>query len=182
MSQASSFTLSQSLYTYVQAWEVCLRNKLDVFFTWKFGQNWPYNPRFVRNLGNNDRRRLREAIERQEKDRGVAPAPTSGIVADLSTGFWVSQLSYPVPYSWRYNLVRVFPNDPALNSATARTACDAVLGLRNRIAHHEPIYHLALLDRHLQLQTMVAAMCSATFAYAEATCSFNQILNQEFAI
>jgi hypothetical protein len=99
------------------------------------------------------------------------------IVADLSAGFWVSQLSgsYEVPYSWRYNLGRVFPHDKALEIKTAWTLCDGLLTLRNRVAHHEPIFHLPLDERHRDLQRMVAAMCRATYAFAEATCSFRAV-------
>jgi len=94
--------LSQSLYIYVQAWEVCLRNKLSEFLTWKYNATWPYDPRFTRNLNRNDNTRVRDCISRQESDRKMQPVPTSAIVADLSAGFWVSQLSYEIPYGWQY--------------------------------------------------------------------------------
>lgn len=98
-------------------------------------------------------------------------------MADLSAGFWVSQFSnsYAVPYAWRYNLKRIFPNDAALDLRAAWTICDEMLGLRNRVAHHEPILHLPLEQRHRDLQRIAAAMCSATHAYCEASCSFQEI-------
>jgi hypothetical protein len=33
--------LAQSLYVYVQGWEVCLRNKLDRFLSNRYGADWP---------------------------------------------------------------------------------------------------------------------------------------------
>src|SRR5690606_15102710 len=62
--------VSQSLYVYLQSWEICLRNRIDTFLRWKHGEDWPYASRFLRNLKGDDRRRLTEAIERQKQNRG----------------------------------------------------------------------------------------------------------------
>jgi len=169
--------LSQALYIYTQGWEVCLRNKINDFLTWKYNENWPYDDlRAVRNLKGQDRRKLQEALVRQEADRGK-PAPVSAIVADLSAGFWVAQLSapYDAHYAWRHNLKRVFPENAGMSRTEAWGDCSDSLGLRNRIAHHEPVFHLPLAERHEQLRKIVASMCPATFAYCEATCNFSDV-------
>lgn len=165
--------LSQSLYIYVQTWEVCLRNKMNDFLSWKYSAGWPYDHRFARNLNGSDRRKLQATIIRQESNRGVKPVQTSAVVADLSAGFWVSQLSYDIPNAWRYNIGRIFPHGRGLNSVEARAICADILGVRNRIAHHEPVFHLPLHQRRDELRRMVQAMCAATLAYAEATCTFH---------
>ena len=142
--------ISQSLYVYIQCWEICLRNKLNNFLCWKYNQAWPYDERrAVRNLKFDDQRRLRDCRLRQEASRHISPAPTNVIVADLSAGFWVSLLSskYEIPYSWRYNLPRIFPNDSSLDRPAAWEICDNTLTLRNRMAHHEPLYDLPLETR-----------------------------------
>ncbi|WP_417693429.1 hypothetical protein [Roseibium sp.] len=169
---------AQSLYVYLQCWEIALRNRLNDFLCWKFGANWPYDDRrFVRNLANDDRRRLAETKDRQERNRKTKPASTSVVVADLSAGFWVSLLSkrYDVPYSWRYNLARVFPNDKTLHRALAWEKSDGILRLRNRVAHHEPVYTLPLPDLYQDLQHLVGAMCPATQHFAEASCNFREV-------
>lgn len=169
--------LSQSLYIYLQGWEVCLRNKLNSFLVWKHNSNWPYDDRAVRQLNGNDTRRLREAKSRQEAQRKLKAAPTSAIVADLSAGFWVSQMSsgYDIPYSWRYNLPRVFPHDKVLEPRSAWAICNDMLTLRNRVAHHEPVLQLPLDQRVRDLKRVVAAMCPATYAYCEISCSFDDV-------
>ena len=147
--------VAQSLYIYLQSWEVCLRNKIADFLIWKYKEAWPYDQkRALRNLKRDDKRRLDEAIVRQERNRGTKPVPTSVIIADLPVGFWVSQLSstYDVPYSWRYNLARIFPFDAELrNEKRAWEIANRLLTLRNRIAHHEPIFHIPLDERHKEL-------------------------------
>ncbi len=171
--------ISQSLYVYLQCWEICLRNRLNGFLCWRYNPNWPYDEqRAVRNLNSSDKRRLRQTIQRQEQGRNSSPVSTNIIVADLSAGFWVSLLSghYKVPFAWRNNLTRVFPNDTALNQATAWEICNNTMTLRNRIAHHEPVHHLPLKARYRDLQRVVAAMCPGAHAFASENCSFHRIM------
>lgn len=170
--------ISQSLYVYLQAWEICLRNKVASFLAWKYNESWPYDQiRAIRSFKGDDKRRITETIQRQEHRRGIRPVPTSAIIADLSAGFWVSQLSprYAVTYSWRYNVTRIFPLEKGIDMQEAWRMCDELLNLRNRVAHHEPIYHLPLTDRLNSLRRIVGAMCGGTLAFAERTCTFEEV-------
>jgi Abi-like protein len=170
--------LSKSFYTSLQMWEVALRNKLNAFLCWKFDANWPYDTqRAIRQMTNNDRRKVEESIIRQRQLRGIQAVPTDAIVADLSAGFWVSLLnkSYDVPFSWRYNLARIFPGEQTIPRSDAARLCDGLLDLRNRVAHHEPIYHLQLTDRRNELDRLLKAMCATTNAYVAASCTFGVV-------
>jgi hypothetical protein len=169
--------LAQSLYITLQMWEIGLRNHLHAFLCWKYGNSWPFEPKCIRRLKSNDQRRLKEAISRQRQLRGIQAVPTDSIVADLSAGFWVSLLttSYDVPFSWRYNLVRIFPQDVALTREVASGRCDSLLDLRNRVAHHEPIFHLPLKERRDDLMYLLDAMTPAAYAYGNAACTFEAV-------
>lgn len=105
------------------------------------------------------------------------PAPLPAIISDLSAGFWVSQLSksYEIAHVWRKNLLPVFPNDSSLDRPKAWAICDDMLALRNRIAHHEPIFHLPLDQRYEDLGRIVAALCPGTSAFAEAHSGFRTV-------
>jgi len=168
--------IAQSLYVYLQCWEITFRNRVDAFLRWKYGTNaWPYDTtRAVRNLGRDEQRRLQDAIMRQERQRKNSLASTDTVVADLSAGFWVALLStsYRTPYVWRYNLLRIFPNDTQLDQKTAHEMSARILNLRNRIAHHEPIYSVALSQIYFDLQRLVAAMCTDTNLFARSNCTF----------
>lgn len=171
--------LSQSLYISLQCWEICLRNKLNEFLKWKYCEAWPYDQkRAVRNFVGVDSRRLAETLDRQHRSRRLNPVSTGAVVADLSAGFWVSLLSssYEVTFSWRYNLVRVFPNERTLSRADAWKICDATLQLRNRVAHHEPIYHLPLEQIYTDLEKTMAGMCHGTRAFVKSTCTFQKVI------
>jgi hypothetical protein len=172
--------LSQALYLSLQTWEIALRNRLNAFLCWRYNHAWPYDHgRAVRQLASGEARRLREATQRQEQKRKSPKVPTDAIVADLSAGFWVALLtkSYDVPFAWPHNLPRVFPNDRSLRRAVAASECGAMLDLRNRIAHHEPIFHLPLVARHKTLMRLISAMCDGSHDYALASCRFLAIWN-----
>lgn len=168
--------LSRCLYLSVQIWEIALRNKLNAFIGRKYSNpSWMYDERrAVRQLTNSDKKRLSKVIERQKSDRGLSRPTPDMIVADLSAGFWVSQLtqSYDVAYAWRYSLKRVFPHNSSLTRDDVSAKCDRILDVRNRIAHHEPVYHLALDDIRQDLDLLIAAMCPGAQAYSQGMCDF----------
>lgn len=170
--------LSQCLYIPVQIWEISLRNKLNVFLCRKYNSVWPYDTqRAVRQLTRSDQGRLQKTIARQQQDRGLQRPAVDMIVADLSAGFWVSLLtqSYANPYAWRYNIGRIFPHNAHLSRDLAGPMCDRILDVRNRIAHHEPIYHLPLDSIRADLDQLIAAMCPGADAYARGVCDFQTI-------
>jgi len=72
------------------------------------------------------------------------PLTQDSLVPEMSFGFWVGLLStqFDVPL-WRNGLYRAFPHFHG-RRRELRTAFQHVLAFRNRIGHHEPIYH-----RHL---------------------------------
>lgn len=166
--------LSQSLYALVQIWEIALRNKLNEFLRWKHNDDWPRDQRLRRNLTRLDLLRLDEATARQSRARNTTEPPTGAIVADLSTGFWVSLLgkSYEVPFSWRYNLVKVFPNASSTARSTISDTSRDLSDARNRIAHHESIFHRDPRGLKRKFDRQIADMCGASAAFANHACTF----------
>lgn len=171
--------LAQCLYLPLQTWEIAFRNRLNQFLIWKYKHEWPYSEVLLRTLKGNERHRLNEAKERQEDGRKVRRAPTDAIVADLSAGFWVALLKpgYDFPFTWRYNLSRIYPHAKGLDREALYLSSDALLDLRNRVAHHEPVLHLDLPSLHGSLMTAIAEMCPAVMAYSEAACNFREVWN-----
>lgn len=169
--------LSQAMYLPLQMWEISLRNKLNEFLIWKHNPSWPYDSRYLRNAANPERRRLEETKKRLTPKGQITHVSTDRIVADLSAGFWVALVmkSYDVPYAWRYNLSRIFPNKEKLDREKTAEQCGKLLELRNRVAHHEPIFHLPLQDRHQELLDQTAWMCGSVSSYIQAKCNFAQV-------
>lgn len=168
-------SLSQSLYFPLHMWEIAYRNRMNAFLCWKFqNAHWPYDQKFLRQLKFKDQSRLSEARGRQEHTRNLNPAPTDAIVADLSAGFWVSLLTngYTIPLQWRHNIGRIFPNNAALTQGNAWRMSDELLNARNRIAHHEPIFHLRPDNARTTADHLLGAMCATSSAYVGACCTF----------
>lgn len=183
--------VSQAFYLPIQIWEITLRNQMNRFLIWKSSNAaWPYDQnKVVKRLKNIDQKRLNEVKERQQNTKGVSQATTDAIVADLSAGFWVSMLTttYDFRFSWRYNLGRVFPNaandwrdenarTPQWDHNAAHEPCDRLLNLRNRIAHHEPVYALDLHQAHQDAVTTITAMSKAASNYLAAHCTVQSVL------
>lgn len=169
--------LSQALYLPLQSWEIGLRNKMNTFLCWKYNAKWPYDNRAIRAFAKPELEKLTKTIQRQTQDRKVQPS-TDQIVADLSAGFWVSLLGnkYSIPFSWRYNLTaKIFTNDARIDQPDARDKCAKLLDLRNRVAHHEPIFHLDLEAIRTDLDTVLGGLCGATQAYMVSACSFASV-------
>lgn len=89
------------------------------------------------------------------------PETPGRVVAELHLGFWRFLLSAPYErVLWRTCLWRAFPGN-----GRRRDVHDAMTELhvlRNRIAHHEPIYHRPLWTVHETALTLAGWICPDT--------------------
>lgn len=163
----------------LQMFEVCLRNRLSNFLSRRYGDNWPRDPRALRQLTSDDRRRLTGLIAGlQSSGGGVAPS-TDRIVSELSLGFWVSLLTrrYVVPFGWHGPGLRaVFPNDHTLTQPQVYRICNSIRVLRNRAAHHEPLFRLPMLQIRIDLDHILGAMCYGSQHFANAGCRMQSVI------
>ena len=96
------------------------------------------------------------------------------MIPELKFVFW--QKMFTGRYDtriWDQNLRRVMPNlDPAKPVATLRHAIygdlERVRLLRNRIAHHEPIFARALADDYQTIVALVTYRCAVTAAWLDS--------------
>ena len=148
--------LSAAFYGPLQGLEVALRNALHRELTRLYGAAWYDNLAAGLDRG---------ALERiADAKRKIAPGggtvTPSKMVARLSFGFWVSLLgsggrldaagrraNYEMTL-WRPALRRAFPYRTPLTRIQAYQPLNALRKLRNRIAHHEPIFARPLLEDH----------------------------------
>lgn len=124
--------------------EVSLRNAVVECLVSVHTSNWPWNQGFIRRLpspssGYNPTRDLNNVAGMQN--------PTMGkVVAELKFVFWEKMFTKRHDNRlWNSHIKTVFPNAPsALTSSQVRSKIydDVIVirKLRNRIAHHEPIF------------------------------------------
>ena len=131
--------VSGAFYGPLQMVELALRNAVHDCVSAVHGRQW-LGDRQV--LQGNELRRVDEARSQVRRERKNPTADR--VVAELSFGFWLSLFARRYDGLWNAVLNRAFTPTPLRRDLYARLA--QLRDLRNRIAHHEPIHHLALSD------------------------------------
>jgi len=162
--------VSGALMAPLHVCEVVIRNAVADAIEVIYGPRWPWSPTFEHSLpdpiqGYSPRRDLHSARR---------AASTAGkVIPELKFMFW--QKMFTGRYDtriWNPHLRRVMPNlDPTKNVAALRREIYADLErvrlLRNRIAHHEPIFTRALADDYQTIRTLVMYRCAVTAAWMD---------------
>jgi hypothetical protein len=108
------------------------------------------------------RRAVEDALSRVAgRDR---PVTAGRVVAELPFGFWVGLLGRGRNYEmtlWRPALRRAFPGYAGVRSDLHLTL-DRLRTFRNRIAHHEPVFHRHLTADNREILRVIGLICSPT--------------------
>jgi len=145
--------ISAALYGPLQGLEVALRNAIHIQLVAVYGIEWYNNPKCGFDAGTLNR--IDEAKNILNKGNYSIDPPN--MIPELPFGFWVSLLgsggrprapdtnkrNYEMTL-WRPALYKAFPHSKRKRADTHRPL-DFLRTLRNRIAHHEPIF-----NRHLE--------------------------------
>jgi hypothetical protein len=153
--------VASAFYGPIQTLEVTLRNATHQAIANSYGQQWFKNTTLLRYP---EAELSRLAIENlRKRDEQATPGK---VIAELGLRFWVSLFSRHYDETlWRFQLFKVF--SPRLDRSAAHDDLDRLRTLRNRIAHHEPIFQRRLNDDYRRLQTMTMAMSPATWAWVD---------------
>ena len=165
--------VSAAFYAPLQGLEVALRNAMHRRLAERYGPAWYDNPDAGLDGG---------ALDRLESARsGLKQSDPPQVVAALSFGFWVSLLgpggridarrarrkaNYEMTL-WRPALRGVFVHRRPLNRGQAHRPLDDLRILRNRIAHHEPIFRKNLTLHHERLLDVAGWISPVTRAWIE---------------
>ena len=165
--------VSAAFYGPLQGLEVALRNAMHGQLTGVYGPAWFDNPACGLDAGALDR------IDQGKRTlvKNGYPADPPHVVAELSFGFWVSLLGKggfgraPKPRKsnydmtlWRKALYKSFPHSRLSRTDTHRPL-DYLRTLRNRIAHHEPIFTRHLDADYRSLVNVTGWICPTTAAW-----------------
>ena len=130
--------------------EVALRNAIVEAIEAVHGGTWPWTRGFIRSLPNP---RGPAYSPKRDLEGCAAQQPTAGkVVAELKFVFWEKMLTNRHQGRlWDDHFYAVFPDAPRGVAASQRRSelrsdIEAVRRLRNRIAHHEPVFPRALQD------------------------------------
>lgn len=150
--------------------EVATRNAVSDALTNVYGPGWPWNSAFRGSLpspsrGYNPRRNLEAECQRQ---------PTEGkIIAELKFVFWQNMFTTRHDGRvWNNEVMVRFPNSNEPTPATLRSRIyhdlEVIRRLRNRLAHHEPIFARNLTDDLCTLLDLVSLRSTETANWVKA--------------
>jgi len=158
-------SLGEALNMPLQRFELLLRNRIHDALSARFSSAW-YDARFTAFDARGQR--IIEAAKDALINKRL-PVTPEAVIVQFTFGFWLTLLTrrYDTPF-WRTALWRCFPNAPKpLSRHFVHDEIESIRTLRNRIAHHEPIYQRLLLDDLTHIVGTAALMCPYTADYIE---------------
>ena len=152
--------ISAAFVVPLQVCEVATRNGVAEAIGLIHGENWPWSNGFRRSLPKP--KRGRDYNPESDLAQVAAHQPTSGkVVAELRFAFWEKLFTVGQDHRlWLPHFREVFPGAPdglTIPEARARAfrEIQAIRKLRNRIAHHEPIFKRALVADYRRIVEMI---------------------------
>lgn len=152
--------------------EISVRNAVANATAATYNADWPWVENFERSL---PRPHYPHFSPHQEvlkvRKRHENPQSTGKVIADLKFAFWVSMFTLRhEPRLWQPYIKLEFPNAPAAMTVQQLririyTVSDTVRQLRNRIAHHEPIFDLDLIAVYETIEEIIGYRCLDTLAW-----------------
>lgn len=156
--------LAEAFYRPLQSLEVCLRNHLSGELAGTYGTNW---------FSNSGPPLAQDAVDKIDKAiedlKRANRQPTPGaVVAELNFGFWVIVMGRKYDNTlWRTTFSRVFcEGGRRLSRQRVHNRMNDIRNFRNRVMHHEPIYHLSPAQMHQDIIQAIAWICPDSAAWA----------------
>jgi hypothetical protein len=145
---AWNMALCEALYPALHALEVAVRNSLHTAFSKALGASW------YENLERPELERVAAAKASLAEEGKPIEAPR--VIAQLPLGFWTALLTKRYEQRlWPRFLKSAFPLMPRSQRTrhVLHGRLDGLRNLRNRVFHHEPVWHWKdLPEKHQQLR------------------------------
>jgi Abi-like protein. len=148
--------------------EVVLRNRFNEQLTAAYGDQWFTAVPLLKIIG----KRNRDILSKAQHHAGGYAVPSGKVVAELTFGFWVNLTDPNLEHTlWIPVLHKAFlPNKPPKRAELNRDL-EKLRQLRNRVAHHEPIFMMDLVLLHRLLCDVTKRLCPDTAHWMMANSS-----------
>lgn len=171
--------ISASFLFPLHIFEICVRNAAANAIESYYRSQWPWSQAFQNSLPNP----TQGFSPRQELQRVIRSHTTTGkVIADLKFAFWVSIFTARHDGRlWNTFALREFPHfPPGTQASAARSkiyhAADNLRELRNRIAHHEPIFRRDLIKDYTVMHEIINYKCPHTAAWMHRSQQVSNLL------
>ncbi|HKU32035.1 MAG TPA: hypothetical protein VJQ60_16240 [Arthrobacter sp.] len=162
--------------------EVTVRNAVSDALTTLYGPDWPWNPAFERSLPSTARGHGYSPRGNLVATRNNE-ATTGKVIAELKFVFWQKMFtSRHDQRIWNSAILALFPHAIRIAPAALRgriyNDLDAIRLLRNRIAHHEPIFTRNLTDDLKRIVELVDMRSADTAGWVRAMETATEVLTE----
>lgn len=171
-----NMAISAAFYENLGVLEVVLRNAVDhELTTWHHARHgsgkWWDDPAGVLEPARHDD----VAVARGRVHRN--PVTHGRVLAELNFGFWRFLLASRYENTlWTPALRHAFPNLKPARRSLVGDRVERLNRFRNRVAHHEPVHHLPLFDRHEDMLFVLDAICVETGQWVRRTSRVQSML------
>jgi hypothetical protein len=162
--------VSGALLAPLHVCEVVIRNAVADAFEAVYGHQWAWSATFERSLPDP----IKGYSQRKDLMSARRSALTTGkVIPELKFVFWQKMFTsrYDIRL-WDPHLQRILPNMNGTHTVAARRSAiykdlEQLRNLRNRIAHHEPIFTRNLADDYQKILDLVGFRCSITSTWLD---------------
>ena len=176
---AWNIALSESLYPNLQLLEIAVRNTIHNAASQHFNSEFWFDQHAVLQHPHE-----KDAVlaAKHKLTKSHKPHDAGRVVAELNFGFWTSLLdSRYEQVLWPRLLQKAFPHLPRRirTRATLSRRFHRVRQLRNRVFHHEPIWHWHdLVQQHQHILEALAWIDPTVCTFAQCLDRFPQVYRQ----
>lgn len=151
--------------------EVALRNKFDRELAARWGATWFDDPGFLAHADQRMKDIIQKALrDASKKKRPGHPLPPGKVIAELTFGFWLQLTDRGLEHAlWTPALHKAFAPRKAPKRSAFNQLLEKLRQLRNRVAHHEPIFHLDLVTAQQQVRDACLLLCPRTADLMDGT-------------
>lgn len=161
--------------------EITTRNAVSDALTAVYGPQWPWSVTFEQSLPSpkgmayNPQRDLVQTRKREQT--------TGKVIAELKLALWQSMFTSRHDVRvWDQQILSLFPNAAATSArqvrAQIRTDMESIRQLRNRIAHHEPVFTRNLDDDLTRMLDLIEMRSDATARWVHEMEEVSRILRE----
>ncbi|WP_233193943.1 Abi family protein [Cryobacterium sp. M25] len=166
---------SGAIYECLSHFEISIRNALDAVLKsrhayhhragdWLDNRHSEFSENASTTLAN-------ARFDAKSKLKGEGSPPRGAIIAELSFGFWRRLLDERYERHWGTAVMRFFPElkrARASDMKTIRDLVEPIYSLRNRVAHHEPIWKISITNREADMLRIIKLIDADTAVWVAA--------------
>lgn len=168
-------------------YEVILRNAVSDGISLVYGADWHNNNAFIYSHGRQNKDRLTKAIEYAKESSNSSNPSVGSVIAETTLVFWETMFKSSYDNAiWKPHLNSIFPNAlGTLHWSRKRSmihdATKKIRIVRNRIAHHEPIFNQAKFNHSnimADIEKIVGWRCQYTAAWLSSKNRISSLISK----